>query len=152
MLFKCRKVKVVQGKQKVTSSLLPDPYDIFLVVTDIAVFTTLDIGPKSEENPWMYVDSRYTLYDLVKITSRKNSASMITFYFRIPKFEEYKLQLEDNLLDNIDKKPSSDYMFAHKRKNYVEICLVIEFDNSDRAHECIKKVSHLYKVLKRTET
>jgi hypothetical protein len=29
---------------------------------------------------------------------------------------------------------------------------VIEFDNSDRAHECIKKVSHLYKVLKRTET
>lgn len=29
------------------------------------------------------------MHDLIKITSRKSSAKIITFYFRIPQFGEY---------------------------------------------------------------
>lgn len=29
------------------------------------------------------------MHDLIKITSRKSSSKIITFYFRIPKFGEY---------------------------------------------------------------
>ena len=75
------------------------------------------------------------MYDLVKITSRKNSGNVITFYFRIPKFKEYNIELEKDFLSKIDKKPSEDYIFAHKRKSYIEICVVIKFENPDIAHQ-----------------
>lgn len=155
-IFKCKKVKAVRGKKKISedeemvSMLFPEPYDIFLVVTDKAVFTTLDIK-KDASNKWMYIDSRYTMYDLVKITSLKNSNSVITFYFRTPNFSEYNLHLEDMFLENLNEKPSADYIFAHKRKSYIEICVVVMFENSEVAHKCIKKVSHLYKILKHNE-
>lgn len=140
-MFKCKKVKAVQGKQKISqdeeliSELFPEPYDIFLVVTDKAVFTTLDLKNDPSKHQWMYVDSRYTMYDLVKITSRKNSASVITFYFRTPKFEEYNISLEDSFLKKINEKPAPNYIFAHKRKNYIEICVVVMFENSEVAHQ-----------------
>lgn len=160
MMFKflnANKVKAIQGKQKIDQDeqliggLLPEPYDIYLIVTDKAVFTTIDDEATSTKQPWMYIDSRYTMYDLVKITSRKNSASVITFYFRIPKFKEYNLKLEEMFLEKINEKPADNYIFAHKRKSYIEICVVVQFENSEVAHQCIKKVSHLYKVLKHTE-
>ena len=165
-LFRWKKIKTVQGKHKIDQIDNNDavgredgdldeqiaPYDIYLVVTDIAVFTTIDLKDSPEAQDMMYIDSRYTLYDLVKITSRKNSASMITFYFRIPKFKEYNAKLEENFLESIDKKPAPNYMFAHKRKNYVEVCWVCKFDSPEIAHEWIKKVSWLYKILKHTET
>lgn len=71
------KVKAIQGKQKkdedeqLISGLFPEPYDIYLVVSDKAIFTTLDLKKDSTKHQWMYIDSRYTMYDLVKITSRK---------------------------------------------------------------------------------
>lgn len=70
---------------------------------------------------YMYIDSRYTMYDLVKITSRKNLGNVITFYFRIPKITEYNQELEVDFLETINEKPSEDYIFAHKRKSYIEI-------------------------------
>ena len=106
------------------NSLFPDPYDIFLIVTDTAVFTALDLKPTSKSSTsekYTYIDSRYTMYDLVKITSRKNSGNMITFYFRIPEYKEYNKALEGDFLAKVDQKPSQDYIFAHKRKFYVEI-------------------------------
>lgn len=156
-IFKCKKVKAVRGKKKISededmiNKLFPEPYDIYLVVTDKAVFTTLDLKKDSNKHQWMYVDSRYTMYDLVKITSLKNSNSVITFYFRTPKFKEYETSLEDSFLETINTKPSPNYIFAHKRKNYIEICVVVMFENSEIAHQCIKKVSHLYKILKHNE-
>ena len=157
-IFKCKKVKAIQGKQKLCedeeliNTLFPNPYDIYLLVTDKAVFTTLDMKEDSKSHQWMYVDSRYTMYDLVKITSRKNSGSMITFYFRTPKFKDYNLSGEDMFLEKLNKKPSANYIFAHKRKNYIEIWVVVKFENAEVAHQWIQKVSHLYKVLKHYES
>ena len=110
-IFKCKKVKAIQGKQKLNeddkliNELFPRPYDIYLLVTEKAVFTTLDVKNDSSKHKWMYVDSRYTMYDLVKITSRKNSASVITFYFRTPKYKDYNKGLEDMFLEKLNKKP-----------------------------------------------
>jgi len=35
------------------------------------------------------IESRFLMYDLIKITSRKSSAKIITFYFRVPLMPEY---------------------------------------------------------------
>jgi len=37
------------------------------------------------------------MHDLIKITSRKSSAKIITFYFRIPQFGEYHANYFDAL-------------------------------------------------------
>lgn len=156
-IFKWKKVKAVQGKQKkpedeeLINQLFPVPYDIYLVVTEKAVFTTLDLKNDAKKHNWMYVDSRYTMYDLVKITSRKNSGSVITFYFRTPKFPEYNTKLENDFLKNLNRKPAPDYIFAHRRKEYIEIWVVVKFESSEVAHQWIQKVSHLYKYLKHSE-
>jgi hypothetical protein len=45
------------------------------------------------------IESRFMMYDLIKITSRKSSAKIITFYFRVPLMQEYNVQiLEKSLL------------------------------------------------------
>mmetsp|Transcript_24331 Transcript_24331/g.21593 ORF Transcript_24331/g.21593 Transcript_24331/m.21593 type:complete len:131 (-) Transcript_24331:213-605(-) len=121
------KVKAIQGKHKLNeddkliNQLFPKPYDIYLLVTDKAVFTTLDVKNDSTKHKWMYIDSRYTMYDLVKITSRKNSANVITFYFRTPKYRDYNKRLEGMFLERLNTKPSPNYIFACKRKSYIEI-------------------------------
>lgn len=57
------------------------------------------------------------MYDLIKITSRKSSAKIITFYFRVPLIQEYNSQvLETNLVQQLDLKPAIKYQFAFKRK------------------------------------
>ena len=49
------------------------------------------------------LESRFLMHDLIKITSRKSSAKIITFYFRIPLFGEYEgLGLEQNMVANLD--------------------------------------------------
>lgn len=35
------------------------------------------------------IESRFLMYDLIKITSRKSSSKIITFYFRVPLHTEY---------------------------------------------------------------
>lgn len=35
------------------------------------------------------IESRFLMYDLIKITSRKSSSKIITFYFRVPHHNEY---------------------------------------------------------------
>lgn len=132
-LFKCKKVKVVQWRHKRDSrdtaatdteddsmGVFPEPYDIYIVVTDKAIFTTLDVKTDSSRHEWMYVDSRYTMYDLIKITSRRNSGNVITFYFKTPEFDDYNIELEDKFLERINEKPSDDYVFAHKRTKSIE--------------------------------
>jgi hypothetical protein len=148
-----REAEIINQDEEMSEKLFPQPYDIYLIVTEKAVFTTLDTNTDSSTPSWMYfIDSRYTMYDLVKITSRKNSASVITFYFRIPKFKDYNIKLEEVFLERINDKPTQDYIFAHKRKNYIEICVVVKFETPEIAHQCIQKVSHLYKVLKHEES
>lgn len=62
------------------------------------------------------------MHDLIKITSRKSSSKIITFYFRIPVFSEYNSkQLETDLVGQIDQKPAAKYHFAFKRDNFVEV-------------------------------
>jgi len=41
------------------------------------------------------------MHDLIKITSRKSSAKIITFYFRIPKFGEYHSSYYKSLEQNV---------------------------------------------------
>lgn len=104
-IFKWKKVKTIQGKQQkdqdelFMNALFEEPYDIYLIITNKAVFTTIDVKSECNKNKLMYVDSWYTMYDLVKITSRKNSGCIITFYFRIPTFKEYNISLEERFLD-----------------------------------------------------
>lgn len=62
------------------------------------------------------------MHDLIKITSRKSSAKIITFYFRIPQFGEYnqnyfeKLELQNDanaqenvILDTYNQNPLIPY-------------------------------------------
>lgn len=54
---------------------------------------------QNNNNNFALIESRYLMHDLIKITSRKSSAKIITFYFRIPVFEEYiTFDLESNLI------------------------------------------------------
>ena len=101
------------------------------------------------------------MHDLIKITSRKSSAKIITFYFRIPQFGEYnqnyfqKLEHQENpsaqentILDTYNQNPIIPYQFAYKRKKYQEVKMGFEFKNEEEARDCIERVSILYKRLK----
>ena len=45
--------------------------------------------------------SRFFMHDLTKITSRKSTTKVITFYFRIPKFGEYHSNYYKSLEQNV---------------------------------------------------
>jgi hypothetical protein len=73
------------------------------------------------------------MHDLIKITSRKSSTKIITFYFRIPLFSEYNASaLELNLIQQLDQKPPIKYTFAFKRKvsDPSNLTLAIELQRS----------------------
>ena len=54
-------------------------------------------------NVFAILESRFLMYDLIKITSRKSSTKIITFYFRIPLFQDYPGQvLEQSLIAQLD--------------------------------------------------
>jgi len=101
------------------------------------------------------------MHDLIKITSRKSSAKIITFYFRIPQFGEYNanyfLDLEKELpedaeqhviLDAYNQNPKIPYKFAYKRQKFQEVKMGFEFQTEEEAKDCIERVSLLYKRLK----
>ena len=92
------------------------------------------------------------MYDLIKITSRKSTTKIITFYYRIPKKQEYDEQvLEDSsLIQNLNRKPQCSYLFAFKREHFEEVSMSFEFEREEDAKECINSVSSLYKQLKDT--
>ena len=78
------------------------------------------------------------MHDLIKITSRKSSTKIITFYFRIPFFADYSQELlESSLVEQLDLKPPTKYLFAFKRKNYKEVSISFEFGHEDEAKQCI---------------
>ena len=91
------------------------------------------------------------MHDLIKITSRKSTTKIITFYFRIPKLAEYssgvykddggRLILELDTVGTLGKKPAVKYAFAFKRNLYEEVSLTFEFNEEERAKECINVVS-----------
>ena len=60
------------------------------------------------------------MQDLIKITSRRSTTKIITFYFRIPKLQEYKIDTSSEQ-DLLNRKPSSKYPFATKRQEYEEV-------------------------------
>lgn len=93
----------------------------------------------------LVVESRFTLYDVVKITSRKKSNKTITFYYKHPLYYEYNTELEDDFSNTILTKPSSDYQFAHRRTKFNDISVIYEFDHEDIGKNCISNVSHNYK-------
>ena len=70
------------------------------------------------------------MFDLIKITSRKSTTKIITFYYRIPKYEDYDPdQLEKpDFLERLNSKPSNRYQFAFKRPTYEEITMSFEFE------------------------
>ncbi len=41
------------------------------------------------DKSYAVLQSRFFMYDLIKITSRKSTTKIITFYFRIPKIVDY---------------------------------------------------------------
>ena len=56
------------------------------------------------------IESRFLMYDLIKITSRKSSSKIITFYFRVPLHAEYNsVFLELNLVQQLDQRPTIKY-------------------------------------------
>lgn len=98
------------------------------------------------------LQSRFYMYDLIKITSRKSTTKIITFYFRIPKLAEYPVaELEKpDILTRLNCKPSTNYAFAFKRKEYEDVSMSFEFELEEQAKMCIVNVSNLYKKLKNT--
>lgn len=62
-----------------------------------------ELAPKSSiKNPktssvqfesYGVLQSRFFLHDLIKITSRKSTTKIITFYYRIPKLKDYQPEL-----------------------------------------------------------
>ena len=66
-----------------------DPAKTSIIITQ---FTTICLC-----QPLQTVQSRFFMHDLIKITSRKSSAKIITFYFRIPQFGEYNSQYYEQL-------------------------------------------------------
>jgi hypothetical protein len=54
---------------------------------------------KTPANSVALIESRFLMYDLIKITSRKSSSKIITFYFRVPLHSDYNSEvLELNLV------------------------------------------------------
>lgn len=104
------------------------------------------------------------MHDLIKITSRKSSAKIITFYFRIPQFGEYnsnyyktvelnedengQVMEQNTILSTYNQNPNIPYQFAYKRKKYHEVKMGFEFKTEEEARDCIERVSILYKRLK----
>lgn len=70
------------------------------------------------------------MYDLIKITSRKSTTKIITFYFRIPKLADYPAgELEKpDILSRLNCKPTTKYAFAFKRTEYEEVSMSFEFE------------------------
>mgnify|MGYP007125209191 FL=1 len=131
-----------------------DPAKTSIIITQ---FTTLCLC-----QPLQTVQSRFFMHDLIKITSRKSSAKIITFYFRIPQFGEYNSQYYEQLevepeeagqkvnviLNAYNQNPAVPYQFAYKRKKYQEVKMGFEFKSEEQARDCIERVSILYKRLK----
>jgi len=70
------------------------------------------------------------MYDLIKITSRKSTTKIITFYFRIPKLADYpadELERPEVVL-KLNSKPPTKYAFAFKRKDYEDVSMSFEFE------------------------
>ena len=90
------------------------------------------------------------MYDLIKITSRKSTTKIITFYYRIPKRADYDARAleDDTLLWKLNKRPQSHYSFAFKRDEFEEVSMSFEFEREEDAKNCISSVSSLYKQLK----
>lgn len=107
-------------------------------------------NPQDEALPFAVLQSRFYMYDLIKITSRKSTTKIITFYYRIPKKEEYDETVleEPNMLQNLNKNPPINYQFAFKRNEFEEVSMSFEFEREEDAKECINSVSSLYKQLK----
>ena len=87
------------------------------------------------------LQSRFFMYDLIKITSRKSTTKIITFYYRIPKRAEYeKLIVEDeSLIKSLNSKPQCkpkcSYQFAFKRDEFEEVSMSFEFEREEEAKE-----------------
>ena len=94
------------------------------------------------------------MYDLIKITSRKSTTKIITFYFRIPLIKDYPVEeLETSeILQKLNSKPPTKYAFAFKRKEFEDVSMSFEFEFEEQAKTCIAKVSNLYKELKDKNT
>lgn len=78
--------------------------------------------------------SRFFMHDLIKITSRRSTTKVITFYYRIPKLEEYvqnETILEADITNRLFMKPSIQYTFAFKRDRFEEVSMSFEFDNEE---------------------
>lgn len=90
------------------------------------------------------------MYDLIKITSRKSTTKIITFYYRIPKKSEYdeKVLEDKDIIWNLNTRPQCHYVFAFKRPEFEEVSMSFEFEREEDAKKCINSVSSLYKQLK----
>jgi hypothetical protein len=88
----------------------------------------------SEQDNHSVLLSRFFMHDLIKITSRRSTTKVITFYYRIPKYEEYtqnEQALEADITNRLFLKPAIPYTFAFKRDRFEEVSMSFEFDNED---------------------
>ena len=73
----------------------------------------IGVNGESNINPQGYavLQSRFFMYDLIKITSRKSTTKIITFYYRIPKKAEYDETVleDDRMIWNLNRKPQCTY-------------------------------------------
>ena len=78
------------------------------------------------------------MQDLIKITSRRTKTNIITFYFRIPKYADYKKTAKQAEEDLINSKPDSKYPWATKRDTFEEMQMSFEFETDEKAKTCIE--------------
>jgi len=75
------------------------------------------------------------MYDLIKITSRKQTTKVITFYYRIPKFAEYDSSTleQADMASKLNQKPQTRYLFAFRRTEFEEVSMSFEFEREEDA-------------------
>jgi len=76
------------------------------------------------------IDSWFSLYDLIKITSRKAEVQIITFYFWIPLFKNYSMKSEESLTAVINNTPRWPIWSHH---NFIELSVVFKFFSPELA-------------------
>ena len=89
-----------------------------------------DILKVRNTNTHTILMSRFFMYDLIKITSRKSTTKIITFYYRIPKLADYSPQLLEpaDMLARLNSRPNTRYHFAFKREQFEEVSMSFEFE------------------------
>lgn len=151
-IYKCQKVKSIchldkseESNSDFLNSIFPEPYPVHLALTKTCLFTWI---PQVEDRR-IVIDSKFSMFHLAKITQRKSYNDLITFYFKINIFEDYKKGEESNFINSLNIPPVCSMLDRKYDSSWFkEVSVVFKFETQDQSSACIKTVTSLYSNLK----